>query len=231
MDAYKLLDVVEKTKKFWAYSDLTKKIAGLTFQSEDSVQNIYARALEKAAKTEPEEERVEKDTNVAPQKEDSFAQLKKMKKEAEDAGLLRQMRSKYDFDVFISHSSKDAKLAKRIYTLLLEHNIRPFLSEIEIPELHTSNYAETINEVLSVVQNMVVIGSESKNIDSGWVKFEWNAFGNELLSGHKKGNIITVLAGDTSVNRDSIPFFLRQFEVLSMSGAEEHLDSFIVKES
>ncbi len=245
IDSYEILEKLEKREKLFSYDDLKQKLGRLQLNADKDVQSLYINALKKNIEREIAEAKakiaeknldnkasdVEKKTEqpVAEQKSD-FSSLIELKRKAESTGTLRLPKFKYDFDVFISHRSYDIELAKKVYAKLVDAGYRPFLSEIEIAELHSSDYATIISEVLSNVQNMIVVGSCCKNIDSGWVRFEWNAFANELHSGRKKGNLITVLSNGAKCNRDEIPFLLRQYEILG----EEDLDrltSFILKKS
>ena len=62
---------------------------------------------------------------------------------------------------------------------------------------------------------MVVVGTKPEHFDSGWVRYEWRSFFNEIHSGRKPGGRIFTLAG--SLDPSSLPYGLRQSQMLPFS--------------
>jgi hypothetical protein len=115
------------------------------------------------------------------------------------------------YSVFISRKSSDAKMAKEIYDFLTIHGISAFDSDISLHEIGITEYQTTIDAVLDNAEHIIVVGSSVENINSAWVKTEWESFENERRSGRKKGNILVVIS--KKVRIDALPLTLRQKQV------------------
>lgn len=127
--------------------------------------------------------------------------------------MLEEFEKANSFDVFISHKSCDFKIAKQLYDLLIKSGRSVFLSEISLPALTNTDYSFEIDEALGKAKHIVVIATKLEHINSGWVKYEWSSFANEIRSGRKNGNIVTV---DCGIGLDNLPYLLRQFEVIEL---------------
>ncbi|WP_292590828.1 MULTISPECIES: toll/interleukin-1 receptor domain-containing protein, partial [unclassified Mesotoga] len=123
--------------------------------------------------------------------------------------------SSQDWQVFISckvsdendKNTRDWYIAKELYELLKANSIRVFMSSFSIEELGESAYKEVIEEALDEARIMVVVGTTKGNLNSKWVKYEWDSFHNEIISGRKlNGQILTVT--DELANSD-LPYALR----------------------
>jgi TIR domain len=121
-------------------------------------------------------------------------------------------RLENSFDVFISAKSSDQEKALEVYDYLSERGINAFLSSRSLGSLSNTAYREQIDAALDLCQNMIVFTTSSENIRSPWVEAEWGLFINEKRSGRKKGNIITVIAGDFLIEK--LPASLRYYEVV-----------------
>ncbi|RLL81386.1 hypothetical protein Y697_11040, partial [Mesotoga sp. BH458_6_3_2_1] len=124
--------------------------------------------------------------------------------------------SSQDWQVFISckvsdendEYTRDWYIAKELYELLKANSIRVFMSSFSIEELGEAAYKEVIEEALDKALVMVVVGTTKENLNSKWVKYEWDSFHNEIISGRKlNGQIVTV--SDELANAD-LPYALRQ---------------------
>lgn len=123
------------------------------------------------------------------------------------------------FDIFISHKSEDYKIAKLVYDVFSKKGIKVFLSEITLPAVANTDYTAEISNALDQSKHLIVIADSISKISSGWVKYEWTAFLNEKLSGRKKGNILTVITDNLSI--EELPFSLRQFEVININNINQ----------
>lgn len=114
--------------------------------------------------------------------------------------------------IFISCKSEDFELANIFYDFLISRGKKVFFSERTIPEIGNANYRRMIDDALDDAFHMVVIGSKRENIRSPWIEHEWGFFINEINSGRKKGNIISIITDPISI-RD-LPPSLRNYEVI-----------------
>jgi hypothetical protein len=117
--------------------------------------------------------------------------------------------------IFISCKSEDFKLASLFYEYLNNMGKRVFFSEKSIPAIGNANYRSMIDDALDNAYHMVVIGSSRENIRSPWIQHEWGFFVNEINSGRKKGNIITLIHGSLQIA--DLPPSLRNYEVIPFS--------------
>jgi hypothetical protein len=128
------------------------------------------------------------------------------------------MRAEYD--VFLSHknldadgqSSRDASLAQEVYDHLSGQGLRVFLSSVSLEQLGVAAYKKAIDDALDSAQVLVAIGTSVEALESQWVRYEWESFFNDILSGSKpKGRVFSYVAG-ISVN--ALPRTLRQNQVI-----------------
>ncbi|MCA0364037.1 MAG: toll/interleukin-1 receptor domain-containing protein [Bacteroidetes bacterium] len=115
------------------------------------------------------------------------------------------------YSIFLSRKSSDAKMAKNVYDFLTMNGLQVFDSDISLDELGTSEYQSTIDHVIDHCEHIIVIGSSAENINSSWVKTEWETFENERRSGRKNGNILVVISRKVKI--ESLPLALRQKQV------------------
>jgi uncharacterized protein YegL len=123
--------------------------------------------------------------------------------------------AKGNYDVFISAKSEDNALAAKVYDLLSANGIAVFWSERSLARLARANFREAIDDALEASAHCVVVTSSAANVLSPWVKAEWGMFINELRSGNKTGNVITVLCGTLSIK--DLPISLRPYQAVPMS--------------
>ncbi len=116
------------------------------------------------------------------------------------------------YDVFISHKSADAALAKELYVFLKKLGFKVFFSQETLPKLGGSDYRKAIDQALDECSHMIVVGSSVENIKSSWVEAEWGLFINEKRSNRKQGNIITVITENLKI--EDLPSSLRYYEVI-----------------
>jgi hypothetical protein len=116
------------------------------------------------------------------------------------------------WDVFISHKHEFYPDAKKVYDLLQSWGKQVFLSEESLPKLANADYCSTISECLEQARHLIVIADSKENLLSGWVKYEWESFFNEKLSGRKSGNIVVVLTA--SMRPEQLPYQLRQVQAV-----------------
>jgi hypothetical protein len=119
------------------------------------------------------------------------------------------------YDAFISHSSRDASLARKIYDFLASKGKKVFLSEVCLPAIGSAEYMKAIDNALEQSKHLILAGTSLENLSSGWVEAEWRVFINEMRSGRKHGNLVTVVPSDLAPG--SLPLSLRYYEVIPIS--------------
>lgn len=139
------------------------------------------------------------------------------------------------YDVFISFKSlgpggspsPDSQLAATIYEFLTARRLRVFFSTISLEMLGISAYKKAIDNALDAARVLVAVGSSAENLNSEWVRYEWDSFYNDILSGVKpEGRVFVYLDG---VAPSVLPRALRQSQAIGHGpGSLDHLYSFII---
>ena len=111
------------------------------------------------------------------------------------------------YDVFISSKSEDYHLAEEVYGFLIKNGLSAFIASEELKKIGEAQYANAIDEALDESVHMVVVASSLNHINSKWVKYEWSIFSNDLKSGYRDGNLLTILSG--SIELKTLPPSLR----------------------
>lgn len=120
------------------------------------------------------------------------------------------MRTEYD--VFISHKSEDKNLAEEVYEFL-SHSVRVFYSGISLEKEGTAAFKTSIDNALDGANILIAVGTSVDNLTAEWVKYEWDSFHNDILSGRKtNGRIFTYLPNNVQIN--ALPRTLRQNQVI-----------------
>ena len=102
------------------------------------------------------------------------------------------------FDVFISfkntdefgNSTPDALMAEELYHSLICKNITVFYSNYSLGILGAAQYKAAIDSALDEATVLVAVGTSAENLNSNWVRYEWDSFYGDILSGQKKGQVI-----------------------------------------
>jgi hypothetical protein len=139
------------------------------------------------------------------------------------------------FNIFISHKytdengklTPDASLALEVYHYLVEHNLKDvFLSSVSLQKLGVSSYKKTIDNALDQASIMVVVGTSRANLESEWVRYEWDSFLSEMLSDVKPNGRIFIYISGMKVTE--LPRPLRQHQAfVHCSGSMEQMFEFI----
>lgn len=125
-----------------------------------------------------------------------------------------------EYDVFLSHKNldsggqptRDAALAREVHDHLAGQGLRVFLSAVSLEKLGAASYKKAIDEALDSAQVLVVIGTSTEHLESQWVRYEWESFFSDILSGLKpKGRVFSYVAG---VDVNALPRTLRQNQAI-----------------
>ncbi len=143
--------------------------------------------------------------------------------------------TKQQYDVFISFKNlgtdgkptRDSELGAEIYRTLSDRGLTVFLSNVSLEKLGIDQYKKAIDDALDAASTLVAVGTSRSNLDSDWVRYEWDSFYNDILSGVKpKGRVFAYVEGvDISV----LPRALRQSQTFTHGpGSLDQLCKFIL---
>jgi PKD repeat protein len=98
-----------------------------------------------------------------------------------------------DYDIFISHKNlgpdgvktEDSIIADKLHIYLVNKGFNVFKSNISLAKLGVSDYKKAIDSALDHSKLLVLVGTSTENINSEWVRYEWDSFFNDILSGYK----------------------------------------------
>ena len=114
--------------------------------------------------------------------------------------------------VFLSYKNtkdgiktRDADMAQALYDALTREGISAFYASQTLMDLGTDKYKEKIDEELDKCIILIVVGTSVENINSRWVKYEWDGFYLDILNG-KNAKVFTYVDG---INPHSLPRALR----------------------
>jgi TIR domain len=120
------------------------------------------------------------------------------------------------YDVFISFKNldengvptPDAELASEVYNFLIGKGLTVFISTVTLESLGVSDYKKAIDDALDAASIVVAVGTSTENLDSRWVRYEWDGFYHDILNGRKPdGKLFTYIAG---LRPAELPRTLRQ---------------------
>ena len=107
--------------------------------------------------------------------------------------------------------TEDSKLARMVFQHLQEKGLRVFYSPETLERLGTSAYKRAIDDALDECEVLVAVGTSREHLESAWVRYEWDGFSQDILSGLKPaGRIFTYVQGIPS---QRLPRVLRQGQV------------------
>jgi hypothetical protein len=138
------------------------------------------------------------------------------------------------YDVFLSFKNStaegkptpDSALAHEIYRHLTARGLTVFFSAISLESMGVTAYKQAIDDALESAQILVAVGTSRQNLESQWVRYEWDGFINDILTGAKPaGRVITYADAITPA---SLPRALRQYTVVRHgAGALDQLANYI----
>jgi len=139
------------------------------------------------------------------------------------------------YQVFISfknldsekNATADSKLAESLFQCLTNKGIKTFYSNYTLETMGISQYKNAIDDALDQCCILIVVGTSIENIESKWVRYEWDSFYNDILSGLKpKGHVFSYVDG---INTNSLPRTLRQQQSFNTkSHTSEDVCSYII---
>jgi len=138
------------------------------------------------------------------------------------------------YDVFIScknldeagEPTRDLALAQIVFEILSAQGLQVFFSNISLESLGVAAYKRAIDDALDATTLLVVVGTSADNLNSRWVRYEWDGFYNDILSGVKPhGKVFAYVEG---VGVTELPRALRQTQCFQHDdSATHHLLQFV----
>jgi hypothetical protein len=125
--------------------------------------------------------------------------------------------------VFISHSSKDALIARQLAHRLSEAGLNVWIPEDKI--LPGDNWAKKVGQALEESDLMVVLVTPQA-FESEWLKEEIQY---ALTAGRYKGRLIPVFFGSESETSSDVPWILRKLNSVQLKEGHEDWQQVIDK--
>ena len=132
------------------------------------------------------------------------------------------MTEKFDYDVFLSFSSQDEKIARSIWEMLTKRGLRVFWSDSTLKLKGGENWYDIISKSLESSRHLILLWS-SKSAVSKWVKMEYQSFDSHFFDPPDRLIIPIVVRGN---QHSSLPPFLRRMQALSYDSVDTEEESF-----
>jgi hypothetical protein len=140
-----------------------------------------------------------------------------------------------EYDVFISFKNfaedgtptRDSVLAQQLYEFLQSRGLKVFFSNTSLESLGIAAFKKAIDDALDSAQILVAVGTSQENLEAQWVRYEWDSFFSDILSGNKpKGRVFTYIE---NLAPSLLPRTLRNMQAIVHGSAPfERLYNFIV---
>ena len=134
-----------------------------------------------------------------------------------------------NYDIFISFKhtddygnvTEDYFIAKRLYDFLTSHGYVVFFSESSLEEIGSSRYKADIDHALDTARILFVVLSKAEYANTQWVRYEWESFFNDFLSGQRSNiHLFTLI---NNVHNTDLPRTLRNVQSFLLSDGFEHI--------
>lgn len=106
--------------------------------------------------------------------------------------------------------TKDYEIAKDLYAQLTQKGYSVFFSTKSLEIIGSSRYKADIDAALDQAKILIVVGTNVEYMSSQWVRYEWDSFYNDFLSGIKKDAALFTLTQNISTN--DLPRTLRNVQ-------------------
>ena len=100
-------------------------------------------------------------------------------------------------------------MAEELYVELEKANIKTFFSVQSLGILGADRYKEMIDTALDECSILIVVGTSVENIQSSWVRYEWDSFYSDILMEKKRGKVFSYI---DDINPHDLPRTLRNLQ-------------------
>jgi len=135
------------------------------------------------------------------------------KMKTDDSSVKSKKSNDFEYDVFLSFSSKDVDHAKSIWEEMRMHGLKVFLSDEDLKSNIGRSFFSKIESALGNSKNLVLICSPN-SMKSGWVKTEYETFFNEYFIKNEQERRLIILKGN-NFSYSLVPVFLKRLQIAS----------------
>ena len=135
------------------------------------------------------------------------------------------------YDVFISFKhtdngvvTSDSHVAEQLFYARKDAGFRVFFSEAELSSTGESEYMAAIDTALQEARILIIVASEARFIQSGWVAQEWRSFVNLALKDPSR-RLFSFLVG--SMTMSDLPALLGPYQAFHFNEGIEPLVSYL----
>ena len=137
------------------------------------------------------------------------------------------------YDVFISYKqsnetgelTEDYEMARQLFEALVSRGYHVFFSAESLEQIGSSRYKADIDEALDSSKSMIVVLSQADYANTQWVKYEWDSFYNDFLSGMRKEANLFTLTEDFDIT--TLPRTLRNLQHFYLSEGIDRVCDYI----
>lgn len=130
----------------------------------------------------------------------------------------------FEFDIFLSFSSKDRDFTRPVWETLRGYGLRVFLSDENLQSNAGMSFTQKIQYGLAHSKHLVLVCSQEA-MKSEWVTAEWETFFNEFSTKDKDRRLIVLKGPDFDMNL--VPLMLRRLQLAD--NARQILDSLVTE--
>ncbi len=95
------------------------------------------------------------------------------------------MKPDFKYRTFISHKktdedgseTKDSLLAQQIHSMFTSRGVSSFLATDSVAKLGETEFMRVIDKALEEADVLIIVATSEKNLNSRWVRYEWESFG------------------------------------------------------
>ena len=116
------------------------------------------------------------------------------------------------------NSTKERAMADELYNALANRGIGVFYSNETLSVCGAAQYKAEIDNALDEATILIAVGTSRESLESSWVRYEWDGFFNDVLSGQKEGHLFSYI---DDMSPSDLPRTLRQLYVVKGKASPE----------